>query len=76
MDKTVNKKRDRQQQVITTLKRYGPDYYKDIAKRSRGGGFNDPEVARRAAIRMHELRRLKKEEQQRESDTSTNTEAS
>lgn len=74
----MKQSRDRTQQVITTKKRYGPDWYSQIAKLSKGGGFRDPEVARRAALRMHELRRQKKqkEEESHEPDTSTNSETS
>lgn len=54
---------DRRNQVITTLKRYGNDFYKLIARKSKGGGFNDPEIARKAALKMHEQRRQKLKEQ-------------
>ena len=40
---------DRKRQVATTRARHGDDFYVGIGKKSKGGGFNDPEVAKRAA---------------------------
>lgn len=66
----------RKKQVITTKKRHGPTFYSDIAKLSKGGGFNDPEVARRAAQKMWANRRAQKEKEHASSTTPAADQAS
>lgn len=49
----------RKKQVQTMRERY-PTIYEDNGKKKHRRGFSDPEVARAAARKGHEMRRLKK----------------
>lgn len=53
----------RKRAVETTRKRH-PSLYKENGKKSHKRGFSDPEVARQAALRGHELRREKRKAEQ------------
>jgi hypothetical protein len=49
----------RKRQVQTMRQRY-PGIYEDNGRKKHRRGFSDPEIARAAAIKGHEMRRLKK----------------
>lgn len=51
---------DRVRQVETTKLRHGDDFYAENGRKKHRRGFSDPEVARAAARKGHEIRRLKK----------------
>lgn len=54
---------DRKRQVKTTKLRHGKDFYERQGSKPHRRGFSDPEVARQAALKSHEQRRLKKEQE-------------
>lgn len=53
---------DRKKQVETTRERHGLDHYSKIGALSSGGGFNNPQVARAAAMKRWAKQRKVKQD--------------
>jgi hypothetical protein len=66
-------KDDRKRQVKTTKLRYGKDFYEKNGRKPHNRGFSDPEQARAAALKGHEMRRLKRLEEKKSDESTINS---